>query len=145
MPRQSFYKNADYRLPIRFAIHGGYVFDLTPLKKKDDVFLSPNILLVQQSNFSQLNIGAYFHYNYIYIGSFYRNTLRNTDAVIALLGFKIQYVRIAYSYDFTVSKLSLNSGGAHEVSLTFNWGGDNNSLNPKGSSSHLSCPSILNF
>jgi hypothetical protein len=118
---------------------------LTPLKKKDDVFLSPNILLVQQSNFSQLNIGAYFHYNYIYIGSFYRNTLRNTDAVIALLGFKIQYVRIAYSYDFTVSKLSLNSGGAHEVSLTFNWGGDNNSLNPKGSSSQLSCPSILNF
>jgi type IX secretion system PorP/SprF family membrane protein len=145
VPKQSFYNDKDNRLPMRFAIHGGYVIDLTPKKKKDDIYLAPNILLVQQSNFSQLNVGTYFNYNFIYAGAFYRNTIRNSDAVIALLGFKIQYVRIAYSFDFTMSKLSLNSGGAHELSLTFNWGGDNNSLSPKGRSTALSCPRILNF
>jgi type IX secretion system PorP/SprF family membrane protein len=145
MPRQTFYNNKDNRLPIRFAIHGGYVIDLTPKKRKDDIYLAPNILLVQQSNFTQINIGTYFNYNFIYTGAFYRNTLRNNDAVIALLGFKIEYVRIAYSFDFTLSKLNLNSGGAHEISFTFNWGGDNNSLNPKGSKPTLDCPRILNF
>jgi type IX secretion system PorP/SprF family membrane protein len=145
VPKQSFYDDKDNRLPIRFAIHGGYVFELTPRKRKDDVYLAPNVLLVQQSNFSQVNIGTYFNYNFIHTGVFYRNNLGNSDAIIALLGFKIQYVRIAYSFDVTMSKLSLNSGGAHEISFIFNWGGDNNSLSPKGSKPALDCPRILNF
>jgi type IX secretion system PorP/SprF family membrane protein len=143
-PQESF-TGSDNRLPIRLAMHGGYVFDLTPKKKKDDIYLSPNILLVQQSNFSQLNIGTYFNYNFIYTGAFYRNTFRNSDAVIALLGFKIEYVRIAYSFDIPLNGLGINSGGAHEVTFTFNWGGDNNSLAPKGRNYKLDCPRMLSF
>lgn len=144
-PRQSFYERNDYRLPLRISFQGGYVCDLTPRNKKDEVSLSPNILLVQQSNFSQLNAGAYFDYDFIRAGLFFRHTLRNSDALIAMLGFRIEYLRIAYSFDFTLSKMALNSGGAHEVSLVFNWRGDNNSLMPKGSGVPLLCPSLLRF
>ncbi len=144
MPKESLFGN-DNRLPLRYAIHAGYSWDLTPRKKNDNVFLSPNIVLIQQSNFSQLNLGAYFHYNFIYFGTFYRNTFKNSDAVIGIVGFRIEYVRIGYSYDFTISDLSLNTGGAHEISFVFNWGGDNNSLRPKGKTARLDCPGVLNF
>ena len=81
----------------------------------------------------------------IYTGFWYRATLGNPDAVIGLLGVKIGYVRVAYSYDFTISELRSASGGSHEVSFTFNLGGEDNSLNPKRKYGKLACPSFLNF
>ena len=143
-PVESF-AGTDNKLPVRFAMHGGYVFDVTPKKKKDDIYVSPNILLVQQSNFSQLNVGAHFNYNFIHSGIYYRNTFRNSDAVIAVLGFRIEYVKIAYSFDIPINGLGINSGGAHEVTFIFNWGGDNNSLSPNGRNFKLDCPSMLRF
>ena len=143
-PKASF-TGSDSRLPLRLALHGGYVVDVTPRKKKDDIYVSPNILLVQQSNFSQINIGTHFNYNFISAGAYYRNTFKNSDAIIAMLGFKIEYVRIAYSFDVPLNGLGINSGGAHEVTFTFNWGGDNNSLSPNGRNFKLDCPSMLRF
>lgn len=143
-PSESFNDIKENRLPLRLAMHAGYVFDLTPKKRKDDIYIAPNVLLVQQSNFTQLNIGAYFNYNFIYTGAMYRNTFKNSDAVIALLGFKIEYVKIAYSFDVPINGLGINSGGAHEITFIFNWGGDNNSLSPNGRGMKLDCPRILN-
>ncbi|HOF46512.1 MAG TPA: type IX secretion system membrane protein PorP/SprF, partial [Bacteroidales bacterium] len=39
------------------------------------------------------------------------------DAFVFLFGLQHEMVRIAYSYDLTISKLANLSGGAHEVSL----------------------------
>jgi hypothetical protein len=42
----------------------------------------------------------------------------NPDAFIVLVGFQTSVVKIGYSYDITVSKLSSATAGAHEVSFS---------------------------
>jgi hypothetical protein len=41
----------------------------------------------------------------------------SADALVFLLGLQISAFQFAYSYDFTVSSFSNQSGGAHEISL----------------------------
>jgi hypothetical protein len=39
-----------------------------------------------------------------------------------MVGFETeQQLRIVYSYDITISKLTMRSGGAHEISLIYEW------------------------
>ena len=47
----------------------------------------------------------------------FRQGFNNPDAFIALLGIQTSVVKIGYSYDVTVSKLSNATGGSHEVSF----------------------------
>jgi len=128
------------KLPLRVAIHGGAVFRLDERDKREP-FISPNVLLAQQSNFTQINVGSFVNYNPIFGGVWYRHTISNTDAVIALVGFTIEMLRIGYSYDFTLSELSLSSGGTHEISVILNFGERNSLSSSKGA---LPCPPILN-
>lgn len=145
-PKASFRGDDDARLDMRIAVHVGGDIDLTPRNKKDELALSPNVLFAQQSNFTQLNLGTYFYTKYIYLGAWFRHTFTNSDAVMGVVGVKVSYVRVGYSYDYTVSKLQGFSGGAHEVSISFNMGGDgDNSLTGKRNSGKLDCPNFLNF
>ena len=41
------------------------------------------------------------------------------DALVFLLGLQITSLQFAYSFDFTLSELSSSSGGAHEISLIY--------------------------
>ena len=42
----------------------------------------------------------------------------NSDAMLFVLGFQKDALRIGYSYDFTISGfLTSSTGGAHEISL----------------------------
>ena len=43
------------------------------------------------------------------------------DAAVIILGFQFSRVEIAYSYDFTVSRLGPASGGAHEIALIYHF------------------------
>jgi hypothetical protein len=81
----------------------------------------------------------------MYFGLGYRNVINNSDAVIGYLGVKKGKFRIGYSYDYTISQLANKTGGTHELSFTFNWTGDDNSLNPKKNKGYVPCPDILNF
>ncbi len=142
-PNESFTgDNPDGKLPLRIAIHGGASFDFSPNPKKE-AFFSPNVLFVQQSNFTQLNIGAYVNFEPVFGGVWYRHTFSNPDAVIALFGISIDPLRVGYSYDFTMSELNPGSGGAHEISLVLNFGSDKNSLTTR--TGQLDCPQILNY
>ena len=46
---------------------------------------------------------------------------RNKDAFILTLGVESNMIKVGYSYDVTMSKLSIISGGSHEVSLAINF------------------------
>ena len=41
------------------------------------------------------------------------------DAIIGLVGIKTDHLHIGYSYDFTISNLITSSGGAHEISIVY--------------------------
>ena len=98
------------KLPFKITGHAGAVI---PLEKGSESSISPNILFQQQQNFTQLNLGVYFTRGSFVGGLWYRNS----DAFIVLLGIQTDHLKIGYSYDVTVSKLSSNTAGSHEVSL----------------------------
>ncbi len=125
-PNESFYSVSDRLfagLPLRFTLHGGWQFDLPSSNMSSpEAFISPNVLFIRQADFSQLNAGAYVQYGKVYGGLWYRHSGRNGDALIGLVGFRYKIFRIGYSYDLTISGLSnQNTGGSHELSLTFDF------------------------
>ena len=63
---------------------------------------------------------------------------RNQDAFIILLGMEVGLIKIGYSYDVTVSSLSMATSGSHELSLQINF-----DCQPKKRTYRtISCPSF---
>ena len=141
-PNESFHGDED-RLPVRIATHVGSVL---PIGNGGlDAYFSPNALWVQQSDFTQINVGALFGVEFVYAGLWFRHTIHNADAVIGVVGFKNDMIRFGYSYDANISKLAGVSGGVHELSFSINFAGNDNSLFPSNHHGITECPDILNF
>jgi type IX secretion system PorP/SprF family membrane protein len=106
--------------PIRYTLTLGTEIDF--LKNNNGrvpAFISPNLLVVRQGDFTQINGGAYFAYDTFFGGLWYRQSGGNPDAVIILAGYHYGVLRIGYSYDATISSLAVNrTGGSHELSLS---------------------------
>lgn len=103
-------------LPLRWSFHGGYQFPISG----DGSYIMPNLLYVRQGDFSQLNAGAHVSIGALFFGLWYRNAGQNADAVIASVGAKKGKFKVGYSYDYTISDLGIQNGGAHELSLIIN-------------------------
>lgn len=102
----------DDKLLRRYTFHGGTNIKMGD-KLKGTYTLSPNILYSKQGEFEQLNLGMYLHSGVITAGVWYRST----DAIILLFGIKTPKFSLGYSYDMTISRLTMASGGAHEISF----------------------------
>ena len=115
-------------VPVRWTVHGGAQINLRKNHKKylEGTFISPNIMYVRQGAFEQLNAGAYASYNKVFGGAWYRYSFGNPDAVIGMIGMKHNIFKLGYSYDYTVSALSAQSNGAHEISIAINFDDDPN-------------------
>jgi len=123
-PNNSFYSanssETEFKIPRRYTLHAGANIPLTNSRYEDErVIISPNVLFMQQRNFNQLNLGFYVKKQSLTTGIWFRQTSRNTDALILLVGFKLPKFRIGYSYDAVVSGLRTAAVGSHEVSISF--------------------------
>ena len=122
-PDISFYDNTNSKLPMKFTFHGGANVNLSQGMlgnfSQDDYLLQVNLLYLQQENFNQLNAGLYLNKYPFVIGGWFRHNFSNPDAAIVLIGLTWDNMRIGYSYDFTISNIGGSSGGAHEIS--FSW------------------------
>jgi type IX secretion system PorP/SprF family membrane protein len=109
-------------LPLRLSMHGGAQFIVKEGNKRQPAsFISPNILFLKQGGYGQVNVGAYYSIGMVFAGGWYRHAFGNSDAVIGVVGFQYDVLKIGYSYDFTVSALAnAPSGGSHEISLVIN-------------------------
>ena len=81
------------------------------------MLLQPGVLAQFQQDARQVNVGLNWDYYPFSAGVWYRHNIGNPDGVAALIGLRYNRLKIGYSYDFTLSKLSDGSGGAHEVSV----------------------------
>lgn len=110
------------RLSIKYSAQvGGVIYfkkSYGERHSEKDFSLSPNIVYMQQGKFSELNYGLYGNFYPIVVGVWFRQSFSNPDAVIFMVGGEFKGIRLAYSYDLTVSKL-IKSGGSHEISLGF--------------------------
>jgi type IX secretion system PorP/SprF family membrane protein len=107
------------RLPMKYTVHAGAVIPIKQ-KYKDSSTLSPNILYRRQGEFQQLNLGMYITKGPIVAGVWFRGMLfgqRYSDSFIATLGLQNDNIRVGYSYDITVSRLTNATAGAHEISM----------------------------
>ena len=119
-PNESFLNSSTPSpLPMRFTGHFGAVIPLQggSLYTDKEQSISPNILYTRQGDFQQLNMGLYVKKGSLVGGVWYRNK----DAFIVTVGIESDMVKVGYSYDVTMSKLSVLSGGSHEISLGINF------------------------
>jgi type IX secretion system PorP/SprF family membrane protein len=120
-PNVGFYTDNSTRLYMKFTVHAGSVINLRSggADEEREFSISPNVLYQQQFKFHQLNIGFYLTIDPFVGGLWFRHNFENADALIPMLGIHYKNFHLAYSYDFTVSKLKGSTGGAHEVSASW--------------------------
>lgn len=122
MPDLAFYEGNTSRLDMRITIHAGALFDLEQGiqgSENEKLSFSPNVVYIQQGDYHQLNAGMYANFYPFVAGLWFRHNFENPDAAIASLGFQQPEFKIGYSFDFTLSKIGLPAGGAHEVSFVW--------------------------
>lgn len=121
-PSQSFLDSDEtfIGLPTRISLHFGTQINFDSGNNVDEgSFITPNALLAKQGEFYQLNVGFYSKIKVLLGGLWFRHTFGNADALIFSIGTKYNVMKIQYSFDYTVSGLSIDSGGAHELSFKY--------------------------
>jgi len=138
--------------PLLIMVYGGmrfYFEKSTHRRKKNDANISVSALYKNQMGYDQMDIGLYYRKSGLTAGLWYRGmpvvlkslqkSYSNIDAVIFVLGYKINGLGIGYSYDFTVSKLINNTGGSHEISLMYDFDA-NVSMKNRQRKGQVPCP-----
>jgi len=131
-----------YILPKKFTFHLGakYKFDLDD-SRMVDFSISPNIIIIQQSRFQEINLGVYLYKNNYTLGIWARSSFYphlTNDAIIFILGLNLPTIRIGYSYDLSTTKIWRQSLGSHELSISFRF---NCKEKIKGKNT-ISCPTF---
>ncbi len=131
-PNQSLFLERDARLPMRTSVHAGHRFALDGMRfDRSDTRMTLAAHYKAQGKWDQLDVGGYIERHRVSGGLWYRGLpmvksyapgYPNNEAVILMVGFETeQQLRINYSYDITISRLTMASGGAHEISLSYEW------------------------
>jgi type IX secretion system PorP/SprF family membrane protein len=114
-------------VPLKYSVFGGIKF-VRPEKLLRPIPTSIQLafLYKQQAQYRQLDLGLYWYRSPLVAGIWYRGIpfykeVFNRDAMTLLIGIKTGALNIGYSYDFTISKLITNTGGAHEVSVSYSF------------------------
>lgn len=124
------FTDPDATLPIRTAIQGGWNFDVNQnFNGRARDRLTVAALYKAQAKWDQLDIGVYYKMEPLLLGLWYRglplkknqSSLPNYDAMMLMTGFRFDRITVAYSYDITISSLSWNTAGSHEISITLDY------------------------
>lgn len=118
-PRLAF--SDDAHLPMKYTVHAGAEFPVTYYGLRPVYYtINPLFMFQKQAAHLQMNYGAFINRNDIVFGAWFRQNFdRPVNAVICMLGYDSKVFRIAYSFDWTLSKLNNVGNGSHEISLIF--------------------------
>src|SRR5690606_26851967 len=96
-------------IPMKRTFHGGvrHPWYNGPSKPERVAAIAPSFIYKQQGPFDQLDLGAYFLYDAVVVGLWYRgipvkqNVRDNIsqDAMVIVIGFQMKKVELSYSYD----------------------------------------------
>jgi type IX secretion system PorP/SprF family membrane protein len=124
-PKTSLYGNDTITVPLKISVFGGtQVIRKGRLLNPIDESLSVAFLFKTQDKRAQMDLGLYWFKSPLMLGLWYRGIPVITkekvgDAIAFLAGYKVEDFSIGYSYDFTISRLLSSTGGAHEISLIY--------------------------
>jgi type IX secretion system PorP/SprF family membrane protein len=112
-------------LPAPLKITGYAAFDIPVLHRynrraiKEDAFvISPYVRYIRQYDFDDIDIGAYFDLNTLFIGLSHRSdaSFKSSTFVVAA-GFRTQFFNMSYSANFGDLGTTPRYVSAHEVSI----------------------------
>ncbi len=155
MPNQSFTTLEKSRLPIKLSFIGGYKILLqerhiawgAPVKETS---ITPTFLYKMQGPADQLDLGVYMIHHPLMAGLWYRGLpikkygkgVNNSESIVLMAGLLHNGLTIAYSYDLVVSQIQSISGGAHEISLIYQWQTDKSNRKGKMGYRPMPCPNV---
>jgi type IX secretion system PorP/SprF family membrane protein len=103
------------RMHIKWTIHSSFQFNI-----KKIVSITPAIIYLRQHTFSEITPSVLFKVGYLKFGIGFRFNENNPDAMFITSGFQNKWMSIAYSYDYSISKIGNSfTGGAHEITTMF--------------------------
>lgn len=107
------YENATLYLVRHYYAIGGYTLQLAnPMFE-----VMPTFVLSSDGSTNQLYLNTNVRYNKRFWGGV---SYRAGDALVGILGLELYNgVRIGYSYDFSISRISKYSGGTHEFTVGY--------------------------
>lgn len=131
-PNQTLMVDGDAELQMRTTIHAGYRMPLDGHKLiRSQTKMTLATHYKAQGKWDQLDMGGYIEHERVSAGLWYRGLpifkayekgYGNSEAIILMAGFETeQQLRITYSYDITISKMTMKSAGAHEISMIYEW------------------------
>ncbi|MEO8588365.1 MAG: type IX secretion system membrane protein PorP/SprF [Flavobacteriales bacterium] len=131
-PNQSLMIDGSAQLPMRTSVDVGYRFPIDGRRlMKSERRMTVATHYKAQGKWDQLDLGFYIDNQRLTAGLWYRGLpgvkayqpgYSNSDAVILMAGYETEnQLRFTYSYDITISKLTMKSGGSHEISLIYEW------------------------
>jgi type IX secretion system PorP/SprF family membrane protein len=91
----------------------------------NNIILYPSVLVKSDAIQTQIDFSTFLQYNdNIFLGASFRGYSKNTqDALVAFGGVKLSpKLRLAYSYDITLSGLKTTAQATHEIVLQYNLG-----------------------
>lgn len=124
-PDYGLYNNFNAKWPLKYSVFGGaQIIKKGHLLNPIDESLSVAFLFRHQYIYTQLDVGVYWYKAPLMFGLWYRGVPffgedPKGDAVAFLVGYKMDQLRVGYSYDFTISNLVSSTAGAHEVTITY--------------------------
>jgi len=122
-PNEAFLSNNV--LPTKLTAHAGASIPLGRRRLHNSArnILIPNVVYQMQGTAQQLTLALSFNRGPIAGGLALRQGGNNPDAVIIILGLTPENLPwgFGYSYDYTISNYTNIPGGAHEVSLMYNF------------------------
>ncbi len=142
--------NDETRLPMKVTVHGGARIPLTGgLRTSSRVsYLTPSFIYQSQGSITQFNFGLNYHIDPVFVGIWYRGKpweesvigSVNHDALVLQLGMYLDKLTVGYSYDFNISPIATASGGAHEISLMYEFSSKPISRGVKKRNRLIPCP-----
>jgi len=127
-PNQSVNGGVD-RLPMKISATFSHRFILDYRATRTEEYytsITPMIYYSWQGPYQQMSIGAMYDFTPFQIGLFYRGMpylsqdgVINSDAIAPAVGVRYKGFVFGYSYDITISGLTNQSGGAHEIHLGY--------------------------
>lgn len=112
--------SSDARLPMKYTLHAGAEFPLNRGMRDVQFSLNPLFMFQKQATHHQMNYGGFVNWNSMTGGAWFRQNFdRPLNAMIFMLGYDCRIFRLAYSFDWSFSKLANVGNGAHEISMIF--------------------------
>jgi type IX secretion system PorP/SprF family membrane protein len=103
-------------LPMRHTVQGALRINMNDIENLSGFYLSA--FYSKQKDFSSFLPGLIYRYKFIRAGL----ACRYKDAYIVNAAYSGKKLNIGYSYDYTVSKLTNQTGGSHEITINWTFG-----------------------